>query len=130
MKFRDAIRKVTVHDIVSRTLQMEKQPYCYDVDHQSSQYQIHIFYQDKYKEIYDFKKSSRADFFVSTILKLAYNCEHEFQSLEEVSKLLDRIMGCLWDRYSYGQMIKSTYNVIQTFTGLDLGLGKISQQNT
>lgn len=43
MKFRDAIRKVTVHDIISRTLQMEKQPYCYDVDHQSSQYQIHIF---------------------------------------------------------------------------------------
>lgn len=38
-------------------------------------------------------------------------------------------MGCLWDRYSYGQMIKSTYNVIQTFTGLDLGLGKISQKN-
>ena len=44
MKFRDAIQKVTVHDIVSRTLQMEKQPYCYDVDRQSSQYQIHIFF--------------------------------------------------------------------------------------
>ena len=130
MKFRDAIQKVTVHDIVSRTLQMEKQPYCYDVDRQSSQYQIHIFCKNQYKYIYDIKQASKADFFVNTILKLAYNCEHEFQSLEEVSKLLDRIAGCLWDRYSYGQMVKSTYNVIKTFTGLDLVLGKISPQST
>lgn len=130
MKFRDAIQKVTVHDIVSRTLQMEKQPYCYDVDHQYSQYQIHIFCKDQYKYIYDIKQASRADFFVSTILKLAYNCEHEFQSFEEVLKLLDRIMGCLWDRYSYDQMIKSTYNVIKTFIEPDLVLGEISPQNT
>jgi hypothetical protein len=130
MKFRDVIQKVIVHDIVSRTLQMEKQPYCYDVDHQSSQYQIHIFCKNKYKYIYDIKQASRADFFVSTILELAYNCEREFQSFEEVLKLLDRIMGCLWDRYSYSQMIESTYNVIKTFTGLDLGLGKISQKNS
>lgn len=130
MKFRDAIQKVTVHDIVSRTLQMEKQPYCYDVDRQSSQYQIHIFCKNQYKYIYDIKQASKADFFVSTILKLAHNCEHEFQSFEEILKLLDRIAGCLWDRYSYGQMVKSTYNVIKTFTGLDLVLGKISSQNT
>lgn len=130
MKFRDAIQKVTVHDIVSRTLQMEKQPYCYDVDRQSSQYQIHIFCKNQYKYIYDIKQASKADFFVSTILKLANNCEHEFQSFEEILKLLDRIAGCLWDRYSYGQMVKSTYNVIKTFTGLDLVLGKISQKNS
>ncbi|MBF1543664.1 MAG: hypothetical protein HXO06_00540 [Prevotella salivae] len=130
MKFRDVIQKVIVHDIVSRTLQMEKQPYCYDVDHQSSQYQIHIFCKDQYKYIYDIKQASRADFFVSTILKLAYNCEHEFQSFEEVLKLIDRIMGCLWDRYSYDQMIKSAYNVIKTFIEPDLVLGEISQQNT
>lgn len=130
MKFRDVIQKVIVQNIISDTLQMDKQPYHYDVDSKTSQYQIHIFYQDKYKEIYDFEKASRADFFVSTILKLAYNCEHEFQSFEEVSRLLERIVGCLWDRYSYGQMIKSTYNVIKTFTGLDLVLGKISPQNT
>ena len=120
MKFRDAIRKVTVHDIVSRTLQMEKHPYCYDVDRQSSQYQIHIFCKNQYKYIYDIKQARKAEFFVSTILKLAHNCEHEFQSFEEILKLLDRIAGCLWDRYSYGQMVKSTYNVIKTFTGLDL----------
>lgn len=126
MKFRDAIQKVTVHDIVSRTLQMEKQPYCYDVDRQSSQYQIHIFCKNQYKYIYDIKQASKADFFVSIILKLAHNCEHEFQSFEEILKLLDRIAGCLWDRYSYGQMVKSTYNVIKTFTGLDLVLVKIS----
>ena len=130
MKFRDVIQKVIVQNIISDTLQMDKQPYHYDVDSKTSQYQIHIFYQDKYKEIYDFKQASRADFFVSTILKLAYNCEHEFQSFEEVSKLLERIVGCLWDRYSYGQMIKSTYNVIKTFTGLELVLGKISPQST
>lgn len=129
MKFRDVIKKVIVCEIISNTLQIDKHPYHYDVDAKSYQYQIHIFYQDKYKHIYDFKKASRADFFVKTITTLSYECEHEFQSFEEISKLLDRIVGCLWDRYSYGQMVKSTYNVINTFTGLDLGLGKISQQN-
>ena len=118
MKFRDAIRKVTVHDIVSRTLQMEKQPYCYDVDHQSSQYQIHIFYQDKYKEIYDFKKSSRADFFVSTILKLAYNCEYDFEEMVEVFDLMSKIHNLLW--WDVGYMVKSINDLVKEITGLEL----------
>lgn len=120
MKFRDVIQKLSVHNIISETLQMSEQPYYYDCKAKSSQYQVHIFYKDQYKEIYDIKKEHQVDFFVNTVVKLSYNCEYEFQSFEEISKLLERITGCLWNRYSYKQTVKSTYNVIKTFTGLDL----------
>lgn len=118
MKFRDVIQKVIVHDIVSRTLQMEKQPYCYDVGRQSSQYQIHIFSQNQYKYIYDIKQASKADFFVSTILKLAHNCEHEFEDMAEVFDLMSKIHNLLW--WDLGYMVKSINDLVKEITGLDL----------